>query len=141
MSSNLNPRSERQAVAGGVTVFAAVMTLIVGFLNLFRGIMGIVHDDVFVKAPHYVFVFNLTSWGWIHLWLGILAIIVGVGLFQVALWARILGLVVAALLILAAFLSIPYYPLWSIVIIALSAFVIWGLCVVRRDEPSASRHI
>ncbi len=135
MSSTLNPRTEKQAAAGGLTVFAAVMMLIVGFLDVFRGIMAIVHDQVFVTTPHYVFQFNLTGWGWIHLLLGILAIMVGVGLFKVSLWARIAGVGVAALLLVANFLSIPYYPLWSIVAIALCVFVIWGLCVVRQDEP------
>ncbi|MEU3356405.1 hypothetical protein [Streptomyces sp. NPDC037389] len=135
MSSTLGPRSDSsKAAAEGLTVFAAVMMLIVGFLDLFRGIMGIVHDGVFVSTPHYVFKFNLTSWGWIHLFLGILAIMVGVGLFKVSLWARILGIAVAALLILANFLSIPYYPLWSVVVIAICAFVIWGLCVVRPED-------
>lgn len=135
MSSPLDPRTDSsQAAAEGLTLFAAVMMLIVGFLDLFRGLMGIVHDSVFVSTPHYVFKFNMTSWGWIHLLLGILAIMVGIGLFKVSLWARILGISVAALLIVANFLSIPYYPLWSIVVIAICAFVIWGLCVVRREE-------
>ncbi len=134
MSSTLNPRTGKsQAAAGGLTVFAAVMMLIVGFLDFFRGIMAIVHDHVFVTTPNYVFKFNLTGWGWVHLLLGLLAIMVGVGLFRVSLWARILGVVVAALLVIANFLSIPYHPLWSVVVIALCAFVIWGLCVVHHN--------
>ncbi|QLE70711.1 hypothetical protein FGW37_03000 [Streptomyces rectiverticillatus] len=135
MSSTLHPRSESsQAAAGGLTLFAAVMMLIAGFVDIFRGIMAIVHDNVFVSTPDYVFEFSLAGWGWIHLFLGIAALMVGVGLFRVSLWARILGVVVAALLLIANFLSIPYYPLWSIVAIALCALVIWGLCVVRDDD-------
>ncbi|WP_412101967.1 hypothetical protein [Kitasatospora purpeofusca] len=100
--------------------------------------MAIAEDDVFVSTPKYVFRFDLTSWGWIHLALGVLAIGIGIGLFRLALWARILGIVVAALLIIANFLSIPYYPLWSVTVMAACALVIWGLCVIRRDEPSRS---
>ncbi|WP_424888547.1 DUF7144 family membrane protein [Streptomyces sp. XH2] len=137
MSSTLNPRSEKSlAAASGLTLFAAVMMLVVGVVDLFRGIMAIVHDDVFVNTPNYVFKFSLAGWGWVHLLLGIAALMVGVGLFRVSLWARILGVVVAALVLLSNFLSIPYYPLWSIVIIALCAFVIWGLCVVKPDDSS-----
>ncbi|MFF7725220.1 hypothetical protein [Streptomyces sp. NPDC008001] len=137
MSSTLHSHSERtQAAAGGLTLFAAVMMMVVGFVDVFRGIMGIVHDPVFVHTPDYVFKFSLAGWGWIHLLLGIAALMVGVGLFKVSLWARILGVVVAALLLLVNFLSIPYYPLWSIVAIALCAFVIWGLCVVRTDDST-----
>ncbi|MEU8548395.1 DUF7144 family membrane protein [Streptomyces roseoverticillatus] len=135
MSSTLNPHSERsQAAASGLTLFAAVMMLVVGFVDLVRGIMAIVHDDVFVHTPNYVFKFSLGGWGWIHLFLGIAALMVGVGLFRVSLWARVLGVVVASLLLIVNFLSIPYYPLWSLVVIALCAFVIWGLCVVRPED-------
>ncbi|MFI9203269.1 hypothetical protein [Streptomyces sp. NPDC053048] len=140
MSSPLDPRTDTsQAAAGGLTVFAAVMMLVIGFLDLFRGVMAIVHDDVFVVTPQYVFQFNLTAWGWVHLLLGVLALMVGIGLFKASLWARIAGVTVAAVLLVANFLSIPYYPLWSVVAIALCALVIWGLCVVRADGSDGSR--
>ncbi|GHF58457.1 hypothetical protein GCM10010218_44710 [Streptomyces mashuensis] len=121
------------AAAAGLTVFAAVMLLLVGFLDLLRGISAIVHDSVYVHTPDYVYRFNVAGWGWIHLFLGIAAIMVGIGLFKVSTWARVLGIVIAGLVLLANFLFLPYYPLWSLVVIALCAFVIWGLCVVRHD--------
>lgn len=127
------------ALAGGLTTFAAVLLSVLGFVDMLRGIMGIAKDDVFVTTPNYVFKFDLTSWGWIHLVLGGLAILVGVGLFRGALGARIMGVGVAALLIVANFLSIPYYPLWSVVAIAFCAFVIWGLCAVRREDVNTDR--
>jgi hypothetical protein len=120
--------------AAGLTVFAAVMLFIAGFLDIFRGIMAIAEDDVFVSTPNYVFKFDLTSWGWIHLALGVISVIVGLGLFATATWARVGGVAIAALLIIANFLSIPYYPVWSLTLIAMFAFVIWALCVVRRDD-------
>ncbi|MEV4441507.1 hypothetical protein AB0K09_21275 [Streptomyces sp. NPDC049577] len=127
-----------QAAATGLVLFSAVFLMITGILDFFRGLMGITHDRVFVTTPNYVFKFDLTSWGWIHLILGILSIIVAMGLFSGALWARVLAIVLAGLLILANFLSIPYYPLWSLVVIALGALVIWGLCTVRRDYAGPS---
>ncbi|MEU1310877.1 hypothetical protein ABZ419_18575 [Streptomyces cinnamoneus] len=135
MSSSLHPHSEKTAAAAaGLTVFAAVMLLIAGFLDIFRGISAIVHDAVFVSTPNYVYKFSVEGWGWVHLFLGIAALMVGIGLFKVSTWARVLGIAIAALLIIANFLSIPYYPLWSIIVIAVCAFVIWALCVVRHDE-------
>ncbi|MFJ1704987.1 hypothetical protein [Kitasatospora sp. NPDC088346] len=134
-----NPRDhESNTLAGGLVVFAAVMLLISGVLDVLRGIMGIAKDPVFVSTPNYVFKFDLTSWGWIHLVLGLIAIAAGLGLFRLALWARILGIVAAALLIVANFLSIPYYPLWSVTVMAASALVIWALCVIRRDRGTAA---
>ncbi|GGY41441.1 DUF7144 family membrane protein [Streptomyces tanashiensis] len=119
--------------AGGLTTFAGVLLFIAGVLDLLRGIMAIAEDDVYVSTPNYLFKFDLTSWGWIQLILGAIAILVSTGLFARATWARVVGVGIAGLLIIANFLSIPYYPLWSIILIALYAFVIWALCVVRRE--------
>ncbi|GAA1523737.1 hypothetical protein GCM10009730_35010 [Streptomyces albidochromogenes] len=120
----------------GPVVFAAVLLFVVGVLDVLRGIMAIAEDDVFVNTPNYVFKFDLTSWGWIHLIFGILAILVSAGLFKAAVWARVVAVGLAGLLIIANFLSLPYYPVWSILAIALYTFVIWGLCVVRKDDFS-----
>ncbi|MGW4564417.1 DUF7144 family membrane protein [Streptomyces sp. NPDC004561] len=122
--------------ATGLTAFGAVMLLLVGVLDIFRGIMAIAQDDVFLTTRNYVFKFSLTGWGWIHLILGVVALLVCYGLFRVAMWARVSGVAIASLVILANFLSLPYYPVWSIVLIALSAFIIWALCVVRQDGTS-----
>ncbi|MGW2520923.1 DUF7144 family membrane protein [Streptomyces sp. NPDC001617] len=123
-----------QAAATGLTLFAAVMLFIAGTLDLFRGIMAIADDEVFVNTPNYVFKFDLTSWGWIQLTLGVIAMIVSFGLFTAATWARVVGVGIAGLLIIANFLSIPYYPVWSLTLIALYGFVIWALCTVRRED-------
>ncbi|MFE9925614.1 hypothetical protein ACFYQA_29815 [Streptomyces sp. NPDC005774] len=126
----------RQEWATGLTVFAAVMLFLVGLLDLLRGIMAIAEDDVFVTTPHYVFEFDLTGWGWIHLVLGVIAVIVSIGLLRTATWARVTGVAIAGLVIIANFLSMPYYPLWSIVMITISGFIIWALCVVERGNLS-----
>lgn len=126
----------KQAWASGLTAFAGVMLMIAGLLAVFRGAMAIAEDDVFVSTPNYVFEFDLTGWGWVHLALGAVAVIVSVGLLQTAMWARIGGVAIAGLVIIANFLSLPYYPVWSVVMIAISAFVIWALCVVRSDMPA-----
>ncbi|MFF7858166.1 hypothetical protein [Streptomyces sp. NPDC007904] len=124
----------KQEWATGLTAFAAVMLFLVGLLDIFRGIMAIAEDDVFVTTPDYVFQFDLTSWGWIHLVLGVVAAIVSYGLLRTAVWARVTGVAIAVLVIIANFLSLPYYPVWSVVLIAVSGFIIWALCVVERGD-------
>lgn len=126
----------RQGWATGLTVFGAVMLFLVGLLDVLRGIMAIAEDDVFVTTPDYVFQFDLTSWGWIHLILGAIAVIVSIGLLQAATWARVAGVTIAGLVILANFLSMPYYPVWSVVMITISGFIIWALCVVEPGNLS-----
>ncbi|WP_151771461.1 DUF7144 family membrane protein [Streptomyces abyssomicinicus] len=124
----------KQGWATGLYLFAAVMLLLTGLLDVLRGIMGIAGDDVFATSPDYVFRFDLTGWSWIQLALGVLAALVAVALFRSARWARVAGVAVAVFVLVASFLSLPYAPLWSIVVIALSGFVIWALCVVRRGR-------
>ncbi|MEU3314870.1 hypothetical protein ACGFY6_11645 [Streptomyces sp. NPDC048387] len=133
MTTTHNRSDTAEAAAGGLTTFAGVLLLIAGVLNVLRGIMAIVDDEIYVSTPRYLFQFDLTSWGWIHLIFGVIALLVGAGLFSRATWARVAGIAIAGLLIIANFLSIPYYPFWSMILIALYAFVIWALCVVRRD--------
>ncbi|WP_128375135.1 DUF7144 family membrane protein [Streptomyces cavernae] len=128
--------TEKQEWATGLTAFAAVMLFLVGVLDIFRGITAIANDDIFVTTRNYVFEYDLTGWGWVHLVLGAVAVIVSIGLLRTALWARIVGVAIAGLVIIANFLSLPYYPVWSVVMIALSGFIIWALCVVRRDNLS-----
>ncbi|WP_030191008.1 DUF7144 family membrane protein [Streptomyces violaceorubidus] len=122
----------RQEWATGLTAFAAVMLFLAGLLTLFRGIMAIAEDDVFVTTPNYVFQFDLTGWGWVHLALGAVAMVVSVGLLKASLWARVTGVAIAGLVIIANFLSLPYYPVWSVVMITISGFIIWALCVSGR---------
>jgi hypothetical protein len=119
----------------GLVLFAGVVMMVNGVLELFQGIMAIANDDVFVTTPRYVFRFDLTGWGWFHLFLGLLLAGVGFGVIRGATWARYTGIVVTSVSVLANFLSLPYYPFWSIILIALDVFVIWALCVYRK-EPS-----
>ncbi|MDN0197385.1 hypothetical protein [Streptomyces sp. S.PNR 29] len=127
-------RTTKQAWATGLMAFAAVMLMIAGILAVLRGIAAIAEDDVFLTTENYVFEFDLTGWGWVHLILGVVAVIVSFGLFQASMWARVAGVAIAGLVIIANFLSLPYYPVWSVVMIAMSGFVIWALCVARKDE-------
>ncbi|GAA5018752.1 DUF7144 family membrane protein [Kitasatospora paranensis] len=133
MPNAVKSGGDRNALASGVVAVAAVMLLLAGVLNLFRGIMAITDDPVFAPAPDYAFRFSLTAWGWIHVVLAVIAVLVGLGLFRLARWARVAGIVITALLIIANFLSIPAYPLWSIIVIGAATIALWGLCTVRRE--------
>jgi hypothetical protein len=126
--------SAKQQWATGLAAFAAVMLLLAGLLAVFRGVTAIAEDDIYVTARSYVFEYDLTGWGWIHLALGAIALIVTVGLFRMAMWGRVAGVAIAGLVIIANFLSLPQYPVWSVVMIALSGLIIWALCVVRADN-------
>ncbi|MGW4381623.1 DUF7144 family membrane protein [Kitasatospora sp. NPDC004531] len=116
----------------GTVMFAGVLMLITGLLELFRGIMAVARDDVFVTTPNYIFKFDLTSWGWIHVVVGGLVALTGMCVIRGLAWARVVGVVIASVSVIDSFLAIPYYPLWSLVIIAMDVFVIWALCAYHE---------
>lgn len=120
---------ERQTVVGGWTAFAGVLMIFGGAMSFLEGISAIAKDTLVVATRNYVYSFNVTGWGWIHLILGLVILLAGVALLATgAVWARVVGIVLAGFGALANFLWIPYYPFWAIVLIAIDIFVIWALC-------------
>lgn len=113
--------------AFGFTVFAGVMMVIIGVYQAIVGLSAIIQDTFYRVTPNYVFAFNVTGWGWIHLVFGVILVVVGFSILAGQTWARVAGIVLAALSAIANFLFIPYYPLWSILIIALDILVISAL--------------
>jgi hypothetical protein len=121
--------------ASGWTAFAGIMMIFGGAMAIFEGIAAIAEDDVFITTRNYTYNFSLTSWGWIHLVLGVLVVAAGMALFGGAVWARVIGIALAGLSMIANFMWLPHYPVWAIVLIAVDAFVIWALCFGRSREP------
>jgi predicted membrane metal-binding protein len=113
-------------VAGGYA-FAIVMLVIIGVFQAIAGLVAIIDDDFYVVGQNYTFNFDTTGWGWIHLLLGLLLILVGYFLYTGAVWAVVAAIVLAGLSAIANFFFIPYYPFWSILVIALDIWVIWAL--------------
>ncbi|HSO04843.1 MAG TPA: hypothetical protein VLQ92_10210 [Candidatus Limnocylindrales bacterium] len=119
--------------AAGLTVFAAVMMMMIGAFQVIQGIIALANDTFYVVGAEYVFQFDVTTWGWIHLLLGALVAVAGHFVLQAKVWARTVGVIVAVVSALFNFAWLPYYPVWSILIIALNVFVIWALTVRGRD--------
>ncbi|MEV1019953.1 hypothetical protein [Streptomyces sp. NPDC050264] len=113
--------------ASGGSVFAGVLMLVSGIFGILNGIAGIAKDDVYGRIGDYVYSFNLTTWGWIHLIIGILVALTGWGILKGADWARGAGIGLAALYIIEYFMFLPYAPVWSMIAIGIGVFVIWAL--------------
>jgi uncharacterized membrane protein len=111
---------------GGI-VFAATVLTIIGAFQIIAGLVAIFDDDFYVVTANYTFDLDTTAWGWLHLLLGILLVITGFGLFGRSAWAGVTAIMLAALSAILNFLFIPYYPFWSILVIALDIWVIWAL--------------
>jgi hypothetical protein len=122
-------RGQPPGWAVGFIVFAAVMMIMGGVFQALAGLIAIFENEFYVATRNYLFQFDVTSWGWIHLVLGVIVALAGFSLLSGATWARAVGITLAALSAIANFLFIPYYPFWSLLIIALDVFVIWALAV------------
>jgi len=113
--------------ATGFTVFAVAMMFTSGVFQILEGIAALVKDEFFVTTDNYVFNVDTTAWGWIHLLIGALLVLVALGVLSGATWARVTGVAIAVLSMVSNFMFLPYYPLWAILVIALDIAVIWAL--------------
>ena len=118
----------------GMTTFAGVMLIIAGAFNVIEGVVALFQNEVYVAGREYVFAFDLTAWGWTHLIVGAVVAAAGFAVLSGQVWGRSVGVGIAVLSMLANFLFIPYYPVWSLLIIALDFFVIWALIAYKHDS-------
>jgi hypothetical protein len=119
------------AVRGeGRVIFAAILLLIAGTLNVIYGIAAISDAHFFTEAgDHYVFS-SLNTWGWIIVLLGVLELTGGISLFSGNAYGRVIGISAASVGAIGALLSVSgAYPFWSLGIFALCVIVIHGLVV------------
>lgn len=113
----------------GWVYFAASMLVLIGAMQIVQGLGAIFNPDFFVATSEKVFVFNLTTWGWIHLVIGIVALAAGIGTFSGAVWARLVALLVTVLAMLGTIAFITVFPFWSIFLLIVGSFVIYALTV------------
>lgn len=121
------------AWAAGYAAFAGVVLIMVGFFQAVAGLAATVDDTFYVVGREYVFQFDATTWGWIHLIIGLVVLLAGFGIFSGNVLARTVGVLAAAVSGLAAFMWLPWYPVWGVVIIALDIAIIWALTLHGRD--------
>jgi hypothetical protein len=124
---------EPSGAAVGLTIFAGVIMIMLGIFHALYGLAAIIKNDFFVVGADYLYKIDPTAWGWIHLIAGIVVAMAGYALFTGAVWARTVGVILAVISAIANFLTIPYYPFWSMLLLALDVFVIWALTVRGRD--------
>lgn len=126
-----------RAPMAGWIVFAAIILMIVGSIDFFEGLIGIIRKQYYVVSENHVIVFNTTTWGWLTLIWGIVLVLAGLALWSGASWARWLTVVVASINILAqlGWLGSSEWPLWTLVAIALNIMVIYALTARWQGYP------
>ena len=120
----------------GWLLFAGIMVVIVGVLNVIYGIAAIGNSSFFVNDQKYI-LSNLNTWGWVTLILGVLQILAAFSIWQGGQFGRWFGISVAGLSSIAALLSIPAYPFWSLAIFAVDIAIVYGLAVYGGQGRTA----
>ncbi|MEU7865986.1 hypothetical protein [Dactylosporangium sp. NPDC049140] len=118
----------------GFAAFGGSMMLVIGIFQIVVGLTAIFERTFYILADSYLFGFSVVGWGWVHLALGVLVAAGGLAVLAGQMWGRVLGIVLASLSAIANFLFLPYYPLWSMLIIAADVAVIWALTRYGREE-------
>lgn len=125
--------SEQQSEAGaGWVMFAGIMLIVVGIFQAFAGLVGILEDEVLVVTPDYLVQLDATTWGWVHMIIGLIVLACGFGIFAGNVLARTVGVLVAIGSMISMFFWLPWYPVWAIIIIAVDITIIWALTVHGR---------
>ena len=120
----------------GGWMFAATMLIVIGIFQAIAGLVAIFDDDFYLETANYTFDLSDTGWGIVHLLLGLFLIMGGSALIAGRTWAVVLALTLCVISLVTNFFFIPYYPFWSIVIIAINVWVIWSL-----TRPSYNRDV
>ena len=116
------------AGATGGMILAGVLMMVGGALGFLNGLAVVIHKAFFNTVNSaYAYHWNINSWGWTHLALGAVVFLAGICVLLGMVWARVVGVVLATLSAIASFLFIPYYPFWSIILIAIDVYIIWAL--------------
>lgn len=110
-----------------VSVLGAILLITAGLFQFFEGLSAARNDQVYESIKDYSYRMDLSGWGWTHMAIGAAALVVGVAILAGQTWAMIAGMVLAGLSAVMNFVFLPYYPTWSMTIIAVDVAVIWAL--------------
>ncbi len=118
------------AFAGAV--LAGVLMMLTGLYGFLAGLAMVLRAPFFVYHGGYLYVWSTHGWGWVELILGAVVVAAGACVLLGMVWARVVGVILATLSAVASFMSLPYYPVWSIIMIAVDLFIIWALVAYGR---------
>ena len=127
--STMDSRRDMSSMWTGWIGFAAIMLTLIGSITFFEGLVAVIRDEYYVVSGKQVLVFDLTTWGWIMLFWGVLLFLAGLGLAAQSGWARWVAIILVTLNLLGqlAFLGNTQSPLWTLVVIGLEIMVLYAL--------------
>ena len=120
---------------GGWISFAGWLMIILGSIEFFEGLIAVIRGQYYVLTANQIIVFDVKTWGWITMILGIVIALTGVGLLAASGWARWLTIVLLALNFWAqlGFLGSSQWPLWTLTALVLTGIILYAL-IVHWDQ-------
>lgn len=119
----------------GWVYFAAFMLIAIGFFQTILGFTALLNDEWLIQVGGQLLLLDYTTWGWVHLILGIVSMVAGTGLFNGSNWARVIAIILVLFNFLAQFAFVSVYPLWSIIIMVVDILILYAL-TVHGNEPA-----
>lgn len=113
----------------GWVYFAGFMMLIMGILEMISGLVALLKDTYFVVGASNLLVFDYTTWGWVHLLIGLVVMMAGSAVISGRMWGRVVAIVLAVFSTIANFAFISAYPIWSVIVIVVNVLIIYALTV------------
>jgi uncharacterized membrane protein len=114
----------------GWVVFAGVMLILVGFFHAIEGLVALFQDDYYTVRPSGLVVsVNYTVWGWVHLVLGIVALLTGMGLLAGNLVARVVGVGLAVVSAIVNLAFVAAFPVAATLLIVFDVVIIYAIVV------------
>ncbi len=111
----------------GWIFFASAMMLLLGSLQAIAGLAALFKDDFYVATQNGLLAFDYTTWGWIHLIMGIVIFAAGCAVMAGQAWGRVIGVFLAILSAVANLAFVSAYPIWSITALVIDGLVIYAL--------------
>lgn len=111
----------------GWVAFIGILMVVAGFFQGLMGLLALFNSNLFVVDAGALVVFDLTTWGWVHLVVGVLLAAAGFSVLKGHAFGRTVGVILAALSLIGNLALLGYSPVWSVMVIALDVLVIYGL--------------
>jgi hypothetical protein len=115
-------------------MFAGIIMMMIGIFQAISGLVALFNDEYYLVRPSgLLLTFDFTTWGWVHLLLGVVVFLAGAGVLVGQTWARVVGILIAAVSAIVNIAFLAAYPVWSTIIITLDVLVIYALTVHGRE--------